>query len=154
MCFNQEDLEEKSSQVALMADIYRHAARTLICVGGDNDWCANTTQEILDYVDTDHISKAAIVWDTSPDVEGDDLVLSDSRWKSVHPLTDRSDLVHPRLVRPRSRARARRPHLMGHRRHLLFNKHACIHLDARSHTPDHHAVRTWLLKHPRHRLLY
>lgn len=36
ICINQEDMEERSNQVAMMASVYRHASRVLIWLGHDD----------------------------------------------------------------------------------------------------------------------
>ncbi|KAH6669233.1 heterokaryon incompatibility protein-domain-containing protein [Halenospora varia] len=51
ICINQEDLEERSSQVQLMRDIYRGAGRTVVWLGDESFWSLRLF-EFLDSVDT------------------------------------------------------------------------------------------------------
>jgi hypothetical protein len=88
VCINQTDVEEKGRQVALMADIYRGANRTLICVGDEGSKNAELALAIFDDVNSNYLKHESADWDTLPSIDENDPILSDERWKAVKPLTE------------------------------------------------------------------
>lgn len=54
ICINQRDDQERSQQVAMMGDIYRHGVRNLICLGEQNiDQALQSVKAILDEIRAD-----------------------------------------------------------------------------------------------------
>jgi hypothetical protein len=91
ICINQENLDEKSYQVAIMGQIYRHASCVLIHMGNDdgghgpqvcsllNDLCT-TIDGILPMIVKD--------WNTFPYPNENDPILIDPRWDSLRQLLE------------------------------------------------------------------
>jgi hypothetical protein len=91
LCMNQADMDERSSQVQLMADIYRNAQPVVIWLGQDGSGSAGLAMKwIKDYADY-----AAREWsktDSSPDsVRFKDFGTQRSDTKTVEAI---SDLLH------------------------------------------------------------
>ncbi|OAG19591.1 HET-domain-containing protein [Alternaria alternata] len=90
ICINQDDLNEKGHQVAMMGEIYRSATRVLIYVGSGDDGHGPQVCSLLDDVNRmidetcEHIDMS---WNSYPYLEKDDPILSDTRWKSLTHLS-------------------------------------------------------------------
>ncbi|KAK4456961.1 heterokaryon incompatibility protein 6,OR allele [Cladorrhinum samala] len=86
ICINQEDMEEKGQQVALMARIYRNAKRTLIYLGDEKEGHAKAAVELIKEINMRIVKtceRKDRPWTLFPWLEPEDPVLSDTRWKSV-----------------------------------------------------------------------
>lgn len=93
ICINQADLAERGAQVALMAKLYATAKRVLVCLGTNPDYLeeAESVEGLLR--DTDEMIAAkldglTIDWDTFPETEADNPLLTDERWGAVRALLD------------------------------------------------------------------
>ncbi|KAH6866447.1 heterokaryon incompatibility protein-domain-containing protein [Alternaria rosae] len=86
ICINQDDLEEKGHQVAIMGDIYRSAKCVLIYIGSEDYGDGPLVCSLLDDVNR-MIDETCKHIDTSqgafPFVQDDDTLRSDSRWISL-----------------------------------------------------------------------
>jgi hypothetical protein len=86
---NQEDLDEKSHQVAIMGQIYRHASRVLIHMGNDDmghgPQVCSLLSDICTVID-DILPMIPEGWNTFPYPNKDDLILTDPRWDSLRLL--------------------------------------------------------------------
>ena len=86
ICINQDDLEEKGHQVAIMGDIYRSAKCVLIYIGSEDNGHGPLACSLVDDVNRmidetfKHFEKAQNVF---PYPKKDDALLSDSRWSSL-----------------------------------------------------------------------
>ena len=82
ICINQVDKKEKGQQVALMANIYRGAKRTLIDLGGDEEGHARAAFELVEEVNS-RIEKTCKringPWALFPYLSPEDPVLTDTR---------------------------------------------------------------------------
>lgn len=93
ICINQEDLEEKGHQVAIMGQIYRMAERVLIYIGSDEGGHGPHVCSLLEEVNEmieetcKHIDMS---WDSFPYPDKDDTLLVDARWESLHKLLSRN----------------------------------------------------------------
>jgi hypothetical protein len=86
ICINQDDLEEKGHQVAIMGDIYRSAKRVLIYMGPEDGGHGPQVCSLLADVGRmihDTYKQIDMSWDSFPYPEDNDPLLSDSRWKSM-----------------------------------------------------------------------
>jgi hypothetical protein len=91
ICINQEDLDEKSHQVAIMGHIYRHASRVLIHMGIDDKGHGLRVCSLLDdVVLAINAIRATITedWNTFPHPRPDDQILDDARWDSLGVLLE------------------------------------------------------------------
>jgi hypothetical protein len=90
ICINQNDNREKAHQVSLMGHIYTQADTVLICLPSVDD---NHSQSAASLVaDVDRMFEATLEkignnWDSFPQPEQDDPLLSDPRWESLGYLT-------------------------------------------------------------------
>jgi hypothetical protein len=102
ICINQENLEEKSYQVAIMGKIYSCARRVLIHMGGDDKGqsrhvgslvatICSTIDSILPLVSDD--------WNAFPYPKEEDAILTDPRWDSVSLLLDETWFTRGWVVR-------------------------------------------------------
>ena len=55
LCINQKDLGERGSQVAIMADIFKNAARVLAYLGDYWDGCELAVEAILQLAENKHV---------------------------------------------------------------------------------------------------
>lgn len=86
ICINQGDIQEKGQQVALMAQIYRSAKQTLICLGDDEKGHAKFAVELIEDINTRILKTCKRnnePWALFPYLDHDDPILSDTRWKSI-----------------------------------------------------------------------
>jgi hypothetical protein len=89
VCINQDDLEEKGNQVALMGKIYRSANSVLIHIGSDDSGHGPAVYSLLNEVDTmiQAICEAnCMSWDEFPYPEETDPILVDPRWTALYML--------------------------------------------------------------------
>jgi hypothetical protein len=89
ICINQDDLDEKGHQVAIMGDIYRSAKCVLIWVGSIDYGYGPQLCSLLDDVNRmidDTCKQIDMSWDSFPYPEENDPILSDSRWTSLFHL--------------------------------------------------------------------
>ena len=90
ICINQDDLNEKGHQVAMMGEIYRSATRVLIYVGSGDDGHGPQVCSLLDDVNRmidetcEHIDMS---WNSYPCLEKDDPIRSDTRWEFLTHLS-------------------------------------------------------------------
>jgi hypothetical protein len=87
ICINQEDMEEKGHQVAIMGKLYQAAERTLIYIGSDDDFQAPDVCSLLDEVNVmiQETSRSIdMSWDSFPYPEEDEQFLTDTRWHSFY----------------------------------------------------------------------
>lgn len=86
ICINQKDLNEKGHQVVRMAQIYRSAKRTLICLGDEQDMHAKAAVELIEEIN-ERIVRACRrndePWAIFPYLDPEDPILSNTRWKSL-----------------------------------------------------------------------
>jgi hypothetical protein len=108
ICIDQENLEEKGHQVAIMGHIYRHASRVLIYMGSDDhghgtqvcsllDTICSTIDEILPMIKND--------WNTFPHPNQNDGILTDLRWESLRMLLEETWFSRGWVVREAGFAR-------------------------------------------------
>lgn len=86
ICINQENLEEKGHQVAIMGQIYRHASRVLIHMGGDDLGHGPHVCSLLDTITTTIDKILPMIpqaWNSFPFPNRDDPILIDPRWDSL-----------------------------------------------------------------------
>ncbi|KAF2028418.1 hypothetical protein EK21DRAFT_101877 [Setomelanomma holmii] len=91
ICIDQDNLDEKSHQVAIMGTIYRHASRVLIHMGIDDKGHGEQVCSLLaDVVPIINAIRASIPegWNTFPHPGPDDTILTDARWDSLRMLLD------------------------------------------------------------------
>jgi hypothetical protein len=89
ICINQDDLEEKGHQVAIMGQIYSAAKRVVIYVGSDKEEHGPRLCSLLDDVNTmidDICKRIDMSWDSFPYPGEDDLIPVDARWESMYHL--------------------------------------------------------------------
>ncbi|KAF1921675.1 heterokaryon incompatibility protein-domain-containing protein [Ampelomyces quisqualis] len=108
ICINQQDVNEKGHQVALMGMIYRSAARVLIYIGSDDGSKAPSLCSLLDKVD--HMVQATcktidMSWDSFPDPDADDPLLFDYQWDALYTLISQSWLDRGWVVQEAALAR-------------------------------------------------
>ena len=96
ICINQDNLQEKSKQVAAMGEIYRSSNCTLICLGSDQkdkENAQNAAALIQDINESmDQILRDPAFngdWNTFPWPQVDDPLLADNRWRSFGQLAHR-----------------------------------------------------------------
>jgi hypothetical protein len=85
-CINQENLEEKGHQVGIMGQIYRHASRVLIYMGGDHHGHGPAVCSLLEdiCIIIDRILPLIPPgWNTFPYPRQDEILLNDPRWDSL-----------------------------------------------------------------------
>lgn len=90
---NQEDLQEKGREVALMARIYQGAKRTLICLGDEGNGHAETAFELIEEINTRIVKickRNDKPWVLFPHLDPEDPILRDTRWKSMTALYSNS----------------------------------------------------------------
>lgn len=94
ICINQEDLEEKGRQVAMMGRIYSCSQRTLICLGTDPEKRDHAQEAFSVLLDTNDMIERTFQnpifsWklDSFPWPCSDDPLVNDSRWESVQIMT-------------------------------------------------------------------
>jgi hypothetical protein len=86
ICINQEDLEEKGYQVAIMGQIYRRASRVLVLIGSDDGDHGGLVCSLVDDVcamvkrTLPHIQED---WNTFPHFDATEPLREDLRWESV-----------------------------------------------------------------------
>lgn len=88
VCINQDDLDEKGSQVALMGGIYRRSNRTLICVGAHHDGHAELTLTLMKDIDREIFASLTQEWESAPVIDENHPLVHDTRWKSFFHLLD------------------------------------------------------------------
>lgn len=86
VCINQDDLDEKGSQVALMGGIYRRSNRTLICVGAHDDGHAEPALALMKDIDEEFFASLTQEWDSAPFIDKSHPLAHDTRWKSFQVL--------------------------------------------------------------------
>jgi hypothetical protein len=86
LCINQDNLEEKGHQIALMGRIYRQSDHTLIVIGVGDCGRGAPTAALLKEVDESIFTKVRPDWDTLPFLEHDHPLMDDPRWSSLHDL--------------------------------------------------------------------
>lgn len=86
VCINQDDLDEKGSQVALMGGIYRRSNRTLIYVGAHDDGHAEPTLMLMRDIEREFFASLTQEWDSAPFIDEDHSLIHDVRWKSFQHL--------------------------------------------------------------------
>lgn len=86
VCINQDDLDEKGSQVALMGRIYRRSNRTLICVGAHDDGHAEPALTLIKDIDQEIFASLTQEWNSAPFIDGNHALVHDTRWKSFQLL--------------------------------------------------------------------
>jgi hypothetical protein len=102
ICINQENLEEKSYQVAIMGKIYSCARQVLIHMGGnDNGHSPHVCSLIATICNTIDrtLSLTPNDWNAFPYPKEDDAILIDSRWDSVSLLLDETWFTRGWVVR-------------------------------------------------------
>ncbi|KAL6708991.1 hypothetical protein ACN47E_002118 [Coniothyrium glycines] len=90
ICINQDDLQEKNYQVAIMGRIYRAAQRVLIFLGpndleGHGPRAAALLEEVNNMI-TDVESQISGNWDSFPFMKDEDAYGQDARWESLNVL--------------------------------------------------------------------
>jgi hypothetical protein len=91
ICINQENLDEKGHQVAIMGQIYRHASRVLIHLGDNDENHGPRVHSLINDICTVIDSIIPMIpedWDTFPYPNEDDPILIDPRWDSLCLLLD------------------------------------------------------------------
>ncbi|KAH7386753.1 heterokaryon incompatibility protein-domain-containing protein [Phaeosphaeria sp. MPI-PUGE-AT-0046c] len=86
ICINQENLDEKGHQVAIMGQIYRHATRVLIHMGGDDHGHGPHVCSLLETITTTIDKILPMIpktWNSFPYPKEDDPILADPRWDSL-----------------------------------------------------------------------
>jgi hypothetical protein len=86
ICINQENLDEKGHQVAIMGRIYRHASRVLIHMGNDDKGHGPQVSSLLDTICTTIDKILPTIndgWNTFPYPRPNDGILTDPRWDSL-----------------------------------------------------------------------
>lgn len=86
ICINQENLDEKGHQVAIMGQIYRHAERVLIHMGGDDHGHGSNVCSLLNTITTTFEQILPMIpdaWNSFPYPKRDDPILTDPRWDSL-----------------------------------------------------------------------
>lgn len=89
ICINQENLDEKGHQVAIMGQIYRHAERVLIHMGGDDQGHGPNVCSLLDTITATFEKILPMIpdaWNSFPYPKRDDPILTDRRWDSLAQL--------------------------------------------------------------------
>jgi hypothetical protein len=102
ICINQEDLDEKGHQVAIMGKIYRHANRVLIHMGGDDKGHGPHVHSLLDTVCTTIEQVLKIIprdWNAFPYPNQEDPILNDPRWDSLRLLLEETWFTRGWVVR-------------------------------------------------------
>jgi hypothetical protein len=99
ICINQNDMDEKSKQVADMGRIYSAAERVLIHITGDDHGyavhVASLTKDISDWIHSVIPTLGTpIPWDSFPKYEPGAPILKDPRWPAMRAL-----LYHPWFIR-------------------------------------------------------
>jgi hypothetical protein len=93
ICINQEDRIEKGHQVSLMGKIYRSAKSVLLYIGSDDEGHGPAVCSLLDEVDNVIQSTCKgidMTWDSFPEPDEDDALLTDPRWNSLCQLLGQS----------------------------------------------------------------
>lgn len=88
VCINQDDLDEKGSQVALMGGIYRRSNRTLICVGEHDDGHAEPALSLIKDIDQEIFASLTQEWNSAPLIDENLALFHDTRWKSFQLLVN------------------------------------------------------------------
>lgn len=92
VCINQEDVAEKSVQVALMGAIYRRSSCALIYLGqdtnGDAERATSLVREVNEMIRSVLAQSDNRSWDSFPEPAEDDALVQDERWWSVNVLLD------------------------------------------------------------------
>lgn len=88
ICIDQDNIQEKESQVALMARIYAAAEKVLIYIGDeDNDFAEQArsmTEEMYTWIDRVILTLGdSVPLNSFPECDIDDLLVKDSRWRAV-----------------------------------------------------------------------
>ncbi|KAL5119039.1 hypothetical protein ACEQ8H_002963 [Pleosporales sp. CAS-2024a] len=102
ICINQEDLDEKAHQVAIMGRIYRHASRVLIHMDGDDGGHGPQVRSLLATICSKidmvlpHLPKE---WNAYPFPNQEDDILRDRRWDSLRRLLDEAWFTRGWVVR-------------------------------------------------------
>jgi hypothetical protein len=102
ICINQEDLDEKGHQVAIMGRIYRHASRVLIHMGGDDKGHGPKVRSLLETICTTINQVLLIIpgdWNAYPYPNPDDGILTDPRWDSLRLLLEETWFTRGWVVR-------------------------------------------------------
>ncbi|KAH8744642.1 HET domain-containing protein [Hyaloscypha finlandica] len=81
ICIDQENMEERGDQVALMGQIYRQANRTLICLGPDNGQGHDVASLVADINQRINYQQEEFgSWDHVPSLDQEDPIAQDQRW--------------------------------------------------------------------------
>jgi hypothetical protein len=88
ICIDQENMEEKGSQVAAMGSIFHSAVRVLIHISGDDtgfaESVASLSKDVCAWIDSVIPTLGnPIPWDSFPECELDDPLTEDERWRGV-----------------------------------------------------------------------
>jgi len=89
VCIDQQNLQEKGHQVALMAKIYRGAERVLIYVEPDDKGQGPALCALIEEADRTIQQGCEAIdmsWDSFPYPDDDDPLLTDPRWGALHSL--------------------------------------------------------------------
>ncbi|KAK0706211.1 heterokaryon incompatibility protein-domain-containing protein [Lasiosphaeria miniovina] len=92
ICINQADIEERSQQVTLMADIYRRSYRTLIVVGNAPRRKAKEVSSFvaeISYTIRHYLRRSKGAWSGVPMLLQSSNVFHDPRWKAFADLCSR-----------------------------------------------------------------
>jgi hypothetical protein len=102
LCVNQVDLEEKSSQVSLMRDIYQHASQVIIWLGMP---IGSYEEDAIE--DLQRWERFFKLYDENKDIYG--VILSNRANKNAQSISGSSGTVWMKEVAPDGRVRMRRP---------------------------------------------
>lgn len=93
ICINQDDIDERTQQVASMGDIYSEASRVLMCLGADErgqaKGAASLTGEIASMVrqTIEELGLEGGLRGNFPAIDPDDPIFTDGRWTCLEALT-------------------------------------------------------------------
>lgn len=109
ICINQNDVEEKGRQVAIMSQIYRQAAYVLIYMGEDPEThgmhVKSLLEDVVEMIDGVIASLPSLSWGTFPRYSGATPFVDDERWKSLSALLNQIWFTRGWVVREAALAR-------------------------------------------------
>ncbi|KAJ4989387.1 heterokaryon incompatibility protein [Stagonosporopsis vannaccii] len=109
ICINQTDLEEKGRQVAIMSQIYRHAARVLIFMGEDPEChgphVKSLVEDVVEMIDSVIAKLPSSSWGIFPRYTGATPFVNDERWRYLAALLSQSWFTRGWVVREAALAR-------------------------------------------------
>lgn len=91
ICINQDNLEEKNHQVAMMGQVYRSAQRVLIFLGEDDHGMGPQVQSLtrdMNTMITTTLQQCGTGDDSFPYLEDNAPILLDERWRSLGHMLD------------------------------------------------------------------